>query len=213
MGRLTKGILGGFAGKVGTVVGSSWRGIDVIRSLPKKSKRTPSAEQAIQRLKFGLIINFLSPITILLRDYYGSNPNQRTRINNAVSYHIQEAITGINPDFTIDYPRVIFSKGELQPLMNLAATPQAGGDLEFVWTDNSGEGEALTTDMIVIVAYNDSKKAFETRQLTASRSAMAYTMSFPNSWVGNTVECWTSVVSANKKLWGSTIYMGAIVLV
>jgi hypothetical protein len=36
MGTFNKGILGGFSGKVGTVVGFNWRGLDVMRSLPKK---------------------------------------------------------------------------------------------------------------------------------------------------------------------------------
>jgi len=37
MGTYNKGILGAFYGKVGTVVGSTWRGKDVMRSLPRKS--------------------------------------------------------------------------------------------------------------------------------------------------------------------------------
>ena len=41
MGTYNKGILGPFSGKVGTVVGASWRGKDVMRSLPKKTDRTP----------------------------------------------------------------------------------------------------------------------------------------------------------------------------
>lgn len=34
MGKIKRGILGGFSGKVANVVGSSWKGIDVMRSLP-----------------------------------------------------------------------------------------------------------------------------------------------------------------------------------
>lgn len=34
MGTIKQGILGGFSGKVGNVVGASWKGIDYIRSLP-----------------------------------------------------------------------------------------------------------------------------------------------------------------------------------
>lgn len=38
MGTIKKGILGGFSGKVGTVVGSSWKGIAYMRSLPQNMK-------------------------------------------------------------------------------------------------------------------------------------------------------------------------------
>jgi hypothetical protein len=38
MGTIKQGILGGFSGKVGTVVGASWKGIAYMRSLPQKVK-------------------------------------------------------------------------------------------------------------------------------------------------------------------------------
>ncbi|MDD2265168.1 MAG: DUF6266 family protein, partial [Bacteroidales bacterium] len=40
MGTIKQGILGGFSGKVGNIVGASWRGIDYIRSMPA-SVRNP----------------------------------------------------------------------------------------------------------------------------------------------------------------------------
>lgn len=38
MAKIKKGILGGFSGKVETVVGVNWRGKDIISSLPKNRK-------------------------------------------------------------------------------------------------------------------------------------------------------------------------------
>jgi hypothetical protein len=35
MGIIKQGILGGFSGKVGNVVGGTWKGIDYMRVLPK----------------------------------------------------------------------------------------------------------------------------------------------------------------------------------
>jgi hypothetical protein len=53
MGTYNKGILGAFSGKVGPVVGASWRGKEVMRSLPKKSGRAATSTQLLQRLKYG----------------------------------------------------------------------------------------------------------------------------------------------------------------
>jgi len=58
MAEIKKGILGGFSGKVGTVIGVNWRGKDIIRSLPKASKKAPTEEQLIQRVKFRKTIVF-----------------------------------------------------------------------------------------------------------------------------------------------------------
>ena len=58
MGTYNKGILGAFSGKVGPVVGASWRGKEVMRSLPKKSNRVATATQLLQRQKFAMVQAF-----------------------------------------------------------------------------------------------------------------------------------------------------------
>lgn len=58
MGTYKNGIAGPFSGKIGGVVGSGWKGIDYIRSIPRKSKGPPSDRQKVIfrviRLRYGL---------------------------------------------------------------------------------------------------------------------------------------------------------------
>ena len=54
MGRISKGIPGGFAGTVGTVVGSKWRGIEYMRSQPTGGRSNPSTLQLAQRNRFAV---------------------------------------------------------------------------------------------------------------------------------------------------------------
>ena len=49
MGKIKQGILGGFKGKVGTVIGSSWNGIPYMRGLPQSQKDPKTAAQIAQR--------------------------------------------------------------------------------------------------------------------------------------------------------------------
>ena len=49
MGKIKQGILGGFKGKVGTVIGSSWNGIAYMRGLPQSQKDPKTAAQIAQR--------------------------------------------------------------------------------------------------------------------------------------------------------------------
>ena len=49
MGKIKQGILGGFKGKVGTVIGSSWNGIAYMRGLPQSHKDAKSQAQLAQR--------------------------------------------------------------------------------------------------------------------------------------------------------------------
>ena len=52
MGKIKQGILGGFKGKVGTVIGSSWNGIAYMRGLPQSQKDPKTAAQIAQRAFF-----------------------------------------------------------------------------------------------------------------------------------------------------------------
>ena len=49
MGKIKPGILGGFEGKVGTVIGASWNGIAYMRGLPQSIKNPKTAAQQAQR--------------------------------------------------------------------------------------------------------------------------------------------------------------------
>ena len=49
MGKIKQGILGGFRGKVGTVIGASWNGISYMRGLAQSHKNPKTAAQTKQR--------------------------------------------------------------------------------------------------------------------------------------------------------------------
>jgi hypothetical protein len=49
MGKIKQGILGGFKGKVGTVIGASWNGIAYMRGLPQSVKNPKTPAQQAQR--------------------------------------------------------------------------------------------------------------------------------------------------------------------
>ena len=125
MGTYNKGILGPFSGKVGTVVGASWRGKDVMRSLPKKTDRTPTEVQMLQRLKFTTVSDFLTPMSNVISLYFGSGSGELTRRNQAMSYHMKEAVSYADPVFEILYNKVLISKGDLTGVQNpaVAAAP------------------------------------------------------------------------------------------
>jgi hypothetical protein len=61
MARLKQGILGPVSGSVGTIVGSSWKDIDYIRSKSTKTKGDSSPLQLDNQHKFSAVINFLRP--------------------------------------------------------------------------------------------------------------------------------------------------------
>jgi hypothetical protein len=85
MGTITKGILGGFNGKVGTVVGSKWKNKLVMRSAPGPRKGKPSKAQTEQQVKFSVMIKFLQPLTPLLELTYKKVAVGITSLNSTIS--------------------------------------------------------------------------------------------------------------------------------
>lgn len=76
MAILKQGILGGVKGKVGSVVGSSWKGIATLRSLPLSVTNPRTAAQVGNRARFtgvvGLATVLLSAIIKPLNDRFAS---------------------------------------------------------------------------------------------------------------------------------------------
>jgi hypothetical protein len=114
MGRIKKGILGGFSGKVGTVVGANWKSISYMRSLPQKVKNPRTLPQLKQRSKFTLVVNLLRPMLPLLRVGWKQYAHGRqSAFNAATSYTLANAIIGEYPDYKIDPKKVMISRGTL----------------------------------------------------------------------------------------------------
>jgi len=63
MGKIKQGILGGFKGKVGTVIGSSWNGIAYMKGLPQSQKDPKTAAQLMQRNFFKELQHLVSQLT------------------------------------------------------------------------------------------------------------------------------------------------------
>ena len=212
MGTYNKGILGAFSGKVGPVVGATWRGKEVMRSLPKKSNRLATTYQQQQRSKFAMTTEFLGGIQPVIKRYFGSNAGLKTRRNQAMSYLMKEAIVFTDPNYEWDYTKVLISKGDLLGINNGAVIAGTGQNLDFSWTDNSGQGEAQVTDKLVVVVYEPTSKATVYSLNAASRDDESATVQLPSFLSGLEVQVWATFVSSNDKLAATSIYLGAVMV-
>ena len=207
MGTIKKGVLGGFSGKVGTVVGASWKGIDYIRSLPASVKNPRTEGQVTQRTKFSVAMLFLRPIISYLNVGFKSYANKQSAYNAGMSYNVNNAVTGTFPDFEIDYPNVLVSRGSLLGAEGATATA-AADSISFAWTDNSGVSNALGADMAMPLAFNISKGQAVFKTNGAERSTEAEVLTIPASWSGDDVEVYLGFVSKDGLLVASSAYLG-----
>ena len=212
MGTYNKGILGPFSGKIGTVVGATWRGKFVMRSLPTKTDRTPTEDQQLQRDKFTVVSEFLTPIGSVITRYYGRSGGFTTRRNQAMSYHMKEAVEYVDPNFEILYNKVQIAKGDLLGVQNPAVNALGGGTIEYSWDDNSGQGSAKATDQLVIVMYAPAEKLYFTLLNATSRSEGAATINLPAYFTGLEVQSWITFAAEDGKAYATSVYMGVVVV-
>ena len=210
MGTFEKGYLGGFSGKVGTAVGSTWKNLNVLRSRPpSKRKGQPSELQLEQQARFSLITNLLLPLTDLLNVTYNKSAAARmSGFNKAFSVNNQ-AIAGVFPAITVDYPKILLSKGSLPNVSAPAAASTVAGKLAYSWVDNSGVNSALSSDLVYVAAYNEELKHWLFLTKAAARNAAGYTLDV-TPFSGKPVQTWLGIMSADRKKIATSWYTGMV---
>ncbi len=208
MGTISKGILGGFSGKVGTVIGGSWKGIAYMRSQPGRRSFTPSEAQLAQQAKFALVMRFLQPMSSLLEATFNNFAVRMTGINSALSYNIQNAVTGTYPALAIDYSLALVARGDLPNALSPAVTAGAGGILTFSWTNNSGSGIASASDMAVLVAYCPALRQ-AVYDVSGTRGDVTGDLD-ASVFSGQLVETWISFMTQSGKKSATSIFTGEV---
>lgn len=209
MGTINKGILGGFSGKVGSVVGGNWKGIDYMRSNGTRRNNTPSEKQLMQQLKFATTMRFVQPMAGLLALTFNDYAIHKTGINSAFAYTIKNAIAGTYPAFSIDYSKALVSRGDLPNALGPSVVSGAGSILTFSWTDNSGVGTAKPTDKVVIVAFcSDLKQAIYSTSAAMRSDLTADLNLLP--FAGLKAQTWIGFISDNDQHVATSIFTGEV---
>jgi len=208
MGTIKKGILGGFSGKVGTVVGANWKNISYIRSLPQNMKNPRTLGQRKQRGKFALVVALLKPLTAFLRIGWKLHARNQSPFNAAMSHVLNNAITGTFPNFEINLSKIRVSVGSLPPPLN-PATSGMGRVVTITWENNSQIGTAQPTDKALIVLLNPQKGEAITVTAGAERSAGTHgAIDLPSHWASDEVHTYLGFISDNGKEVSNSLYLG-----
>ena len=206
MGKISKGILGGFSGTVGTVVGGTWKGIPYMRSKASGRRSSSTVKQKEQQMKFGLLVKFQGTMTSLLNFTFRGFAIHMTGSNYALKTNLANAIIGTYPDFAIDFSKISVSKGELPNAQNPVATAAEDSIINFTWTDNSGAGKAAETDQSILVVYCEERQqtVFINGDYRADESSFIDVTMF----AGLSVHTWIAFMSEDGRTTSPSIYTG-----
>ena len=210
MGIIKQGITGGFSGMVGNVIGGSWKGIAYMRIRPVSVANPKTDLQLDQRSKFAVTLKFLEPLTEALRTGFRNYAIRMSAFNKAMSYTIFNAITGTYPNFAIDYPNALISKGKLPQPLNQVAASTVAGTVHFTWDDNSGEIRAKSDDKTLLVVYNPAQEQAVVIAGLAERADGTQTITVPDSFSGDLVQCYIAFKAKKGDLISNSGFAGAV---
>lgn len=213
MGIINQGILGGVSGKIGNVVGGSWKGIDYLRIMPASVANPKTPAQMDQRSKFITVIKFLQPMVEFLRVGFKLYAIKMTQFNSAMSYNLQNAITGTYPDYSIDYSKALISRGSLTRATGFGVEAASATEMSISWINNSGVGNAASTDKAILLAYNIDSRTVSYKTAGIDRSEGEDMLSVPVELSGGTFEVFLGFISEDGLLVANSVYVGSITLV
>ncbi|MFC3198270.1 DUF6266 family protein [Parapedobacter deserti] len=210
MAKFINGANGTFSGKVGSVIGASWRGIHYLRGLSKKTKIPPTEAQVAQRLRFALVTKFLSPLLgILAVGFRNVRRLTAAQFSMAVKRNIEQAVIGAAPDFELDFSAITLSEGGLYiPLTS--ALEVAEGSITLSWDPAPNQFGGASNDVAYIVVYNAERQLFITTETPATRANGSAVVDVPAPFAGQQGHAWMFFASHDGKKVSATVYLGEI---
>ena len=207
MGKISQGILGGFSGKVGNVVGSSWKGISYIRIMPASVANPRTPGQVTQRTKFTAVQEFLQAQKALIAKGFKFLANKQTPMNAAMSYNLRNAVTGVSPDVELDYANALISRGKLLPASGAGVSVNPGL-ATVTWTDNGSQGNARIDDVALLTAYSPANKEAVVISSGITRGDGEAAISIPSHFVGDDLEFYLAFEAADGTSVSDSVHVG-----
>jgi hypothetical protein len=211
MGKHKLGILGGFRGKVGTVSGASWKGIEYMKGPNRGSDKPATQKQLEARGRFLLMIRFLSQLSSLLKLGFKDSAIKMTGTNAAYRLN-KNAIQGVYPNYSLDYSKLVLTDGPLQQVVNPKAEALGAGKLTFSWDDNTGIKHANADDKSILLVYCPEKGHFAYVDDGSPRSSKSASID-AGVFNGMTVETWLSFISVDGEEVAPSVYTGQLTVV
>jgi hypothetical protein len=210
MGRIKKkGAIGSLSGTVNDVVLTEWNGIEVVRSLPKPSSKPATNAQQDQQSKMAIAVKFAVATKKVLTVGYKNYAVRMSGYNAGVRDLLNYAITGESPNYSIDYTKVLVSRGRLHSESNEAAKAEAG-QVVFTWSYEA-DPEIAANDKALLVVYCEAMGQCLFTLKGADRSTGTASIAVAR-FKGQEVHTWLAFISGDSKQTSPSKYTGVVTI-
>jgi hypothetical protein len=209
MAKFNQGITGPFQGKVGTVIGATWKGIPYMRARPKKRTFPPTAGELANRKKWALSQQWLQPVQGFVRiGFKGYSPKSEGFIA-AKSHLLKNAMVLEGENLAIDPARVKLSWGDLPLPKNLQMTRLEGKLVQFTWDPKFDDDISHEGDQIMMLAYNVEKDRVIDNLYGRIRAHGSDILDIDTSKTG-TFYIYAAFIAHDRSRQSESVYLGAV---
>jgi hypothetical protein len=154
MGKIKQGILGNVSGKVGNVIGGSWKGIGTVRIVPSSVSNPQTAGQVEQRSRMsGAVLFAQSLLSGWIKPLFDRFATKQSGFNAWISANISLFVAGV----LVNPAALIMSIGNMAATAIATAILDVSTGLFTVTWSAAGSGFQLATDVAFTVVYNATK--------------------------------------------------------
>ncbi|TCC98138.1 DUF6266 family protein [Pedobacter psychroterrae] len=211
MAILKGGILGGFTGKIGDVIGYIRFGKSYIKMKSKKKKKKASDKQVEARKRMSVAVKFINTAKTFVAIGFAQSGarKRRTAYADAVSHQILYGLKGEYPAVSIDFEKVMLAKGNMPGVQQAEIVPMANG-VTFNWEPElMASIYHIQSRAMLFVYCEDLGKSFY--NLNAAR-IMDKTdfMELPLNFKGHKLQAYIAFASDDRKKISDSRYIGYV---
>lgn len=209
MAKIKNGILGPLSGKIGPVIGGTWKGITYLKAVSKATPKPRTPGQIATQEKMRYLNKFLVPFHPYITVGMKNEAAQQTEISAAFTANYHETILGVHPHLSVDCTKLVFSKGNLPMMSNMIVERIAPNTIQFTWNSLSDRAGNYN-DQLMPVVYCSELHATDGFIGGISRNAKRCIFNFNERFIGKTIDVYASITSLDRKKIANNVYLGRL---
>ncbi|HEY1024846.1 MAG TPA: DUF6266 family protein [Sphingobacteriaceae bacterium] len=210
MGRMKNGANGPVSGKVGSVVGSSWRDVQYWRSLPKITKKRTESQIAVQK-RMAFVNSWLSPFKPFATAGFLNYSGRMTWYNALYKFNHELVPEAEAPDPAVDYSLMVLSDGPLQGAGDPQVILAEKGVLEFTWKPLY-RSKDRSSDQLSILLYVSEVHESDFLIGGPARGNGKCRFQYRSDFAGHRAEVFIGFISFDRKKASRSQYLGSFML-
>ncbi|MES2827304.1 MAG: DUF6266 family protein [Bacteroidota bacterium] len=210
MGIIKNGPNGAVTGRVDNLVYYMLNGKNIVRKIGKVFT-DPTVSQLRARMITKLCGEFFGKLQDYINVGFGIEAlgTDKNAFNFAVSENRRKMFTGAYPNLEVDYPQLVFSRGDLKQGEEIKSAATAEG-ISFTWKTDDKMPWAESTDQAMLLAYFPEEKKSVYKLFGNSRITGQDKLVLPPSLLGKYAETYVGYIAADRKAVSLSTYAGRV---